>query len=213
MKRTILPLFLLLALNACQERSTLVSPAPKTLPVEKTIIEQPKTVEDTNSIKAPAVTSPKIIKAAKKPTKVQTRTKNTKQEIFSGGIMTDGLDIGTVRLGKEAGTTRLVLDSFKWNMDAKTPSIRAYETGYYTFTYDPRTRRITGIIDGYRGFSALHGAKERTFGSNAMVRKLSLKPYADDSGFKFVIELKQNAKVNIFDLKGPGRIIIDITPM
>ena len=210
----ILPIFSLLALTACQERNALSVPAPKLLPADEIVTEQPKIAESIETVKAPAVKAEKVTKAVKKPVTVQTHTeRKNEQKIFSGGIMTDGLDIGTVRLGKEAETTRLVLDSFKWNMDAKTPSIRAYETGYYTFTYDPRTRLVTGIVDGYRGFSALHGAKERTFGSNAMVKKLSLKPYADDSGFKFVIELKQNAKVNVFDLKGPGRIIIDITPM
>ncbi len=213
MKRTILPIFLLLALTACEERNTLSVPTPKPLPADEIVTEQPKTTESINTVKTPAVKTPKVTKEAKKPVVVQTYTQSkSKQEIFSGGIMTDGLDIGTIRLGKEGATTRLVLDSYKWNINAKIPSVRAYETGYYTFTYDPKTRHIIGIVDGYRGFSALHGAKERTFGSNNIVKKLSMKPYADDSGFKFIIELKQNAKVNVFDLKSPGRIIVDITP-
>jgi len=215
MRRTILPIFLLLALTACQERNTLPVPAPKLLSADEITAEQPKTAEKTDTLKVPAVTAPKVVKRVKKPVKVQTHTvtpTKTKQEIFSGGIMTDGLDLGTIRLGKEGSTTRLVLDSYKWNIDAKTPSIRSYETGYYTFTYNPETKRITGIVDGYRGFSALHGTKERSFGANKVVKRLYLEKYLDDSGYKFSIDLKQDAKVNVFDLKRPGRIIIDITP-
>ena len=214
MKRTILPIFLLLALTACQERNALSVPSPKPLPADEIVAEQPKIAESIETVKAPAVVkTEKVMKTVKKPVTVQPHTKSkSEQEIFSGGIMTDGLDIGTIRLGKEGGTTRLVFDSYKWNMNAKAPSVRSYSTGYYTFTYKPETRRITGIIDGYRGFSALHGAKVRSFGTNDVVKRLYMEKYLDDSGYKFSIDLKQNAVVNIFDLKNPGRIIIDITP-
>ena len=107
----------------------------------------------------------------------------------------------------------MVFDSFKWNTGAKTPVVRSYSSGYYTFKYDPRTRRITAVVNGYRGFSALQSGKVRTFGSNEMVKKLYLEKYLDDSAYKFTIELKKNAKVNVFELKGPGRIIVDITPL
>ena len=226
MRQTILPLFLLLVFTGCNERNSLSAPIPTLLPADEIVIEQPKIIENTDMLKAPKVVkSPKVVKekykvekvkptvkkVAKKHPKVQSYTKS-KQEIFSGGIMTDGLDIGTIRLGKEGTTTRLVFDCYKWNINSNTPSIRAHETGYYTFTYEPKKRRITAIINGYRGFSALHKAKVRTFGSNPMVRKLTMEKYLDDSGFKFTIELKKNAKVNVFDLKAPGRIIVDIFP-
>jgi hypothetical protein len=223
MRHTVLPLFLLLVLTGCNERNSLSAPTPAPLPADEIVIEQPKIIEHTDMIKVPKVVKEKsmveeveavekVKKIAKKYPKVQSYTKR-KQEIFSGGIMTDGLDIGTIRLGKEGTTTRLVFDSYKWNTHSNTPSIRAHETGYYTFTYEPKKRRITAIINGYRGFSALHNAKVRTFGSNPMVRKLTMEKYLDDSGFKFMIELKQNAKVNVFDLKAPGRIIVDISPL
>ncbi|WP_296823800.1 lipoprotein [Sulfurovum sp.] len=218
MKRTLLPLFLLLALTACQERNKLSLPAAAAVAAEE---EAPAAVE----VSAPEKTTltPPVVKKKEKPqdasikkpapSVAKTAKSNTKQEIFSGGMMTDGLDIGTVRLGREGTTTRLVFDSYKWNMDAKTPSVRSYESGYYTVTYDPQARRITAVVNGYRGFSALHGAKERSFGTNSMVKKLYLEKYLDDSGYKFSIELKHNAKVNVFDLKGPARIVIDISPI
>jgi hypothetical protein len=206
MKRTILPIFLLLALSACQERNAISMPAPKMLPAEETIVEKPIIIKNVEAVKIPQVKKP-----VKRPLIVKPHKTNG-EEIFSGGIMTDGLDIGMLRLGKEGSTTRLVLDSYKWNINSNIPSIRSHEVGYYMFTYNPVKKSITAVINGYRGFSALHGRKMRTFGSDAMVKKLSMVPYLDDSGFKFIIQLKQNAKINVFDLKGPGRIIIDISP-
>jgi hypothetical protein len=200
MKKTILPLFLLLVFTGCNERNSLSAPAPSPaaastaptpLPDDELVIEQPKIIENTNIVHV---------------------EKEKKVETFSGGIMVDGLDIGTIRLGKEEKTTRLIFDSFKWNTNSRIPSIRAYESGYYTFTYEPEKRRIIAILDGYRGFSALHKAKVRRFGANTMIDKLTIDKYLDDSGLKFTITLKQNAKVNIFDLTAPGRIIIDMTP-
>ena len=46
-----------------------------------------------------------------------------------------------------------------------------------------------------------------------MVEKVYLETYLDDSGYKFTIQLEQNAQINIFELKEPGRIIVDISPL
>ncbi len=240
MKQTILPLFLLLALTACQERNTVTAPVPAqaekidipsiATPIQAEKIETPslpvtKKPQEAiiEKITPPIIDSPIVekptIPVVKKPkivpnTQVKRKTHvKSKTEVFSGGTITDGLDIGIIRLGKEGTTTRLVFDSFKWNIDTKTPSVRSHESGYYTFTYNPQNRRITAVVDGYRGFSALRPGKERLFKSSKMVKKIYLEKYFDDSGYKFTIELKQNAKVNVFDLKAPGRIIVDISPI
>ena len=34
----------------------------------------------------------------------------------------------------------------------------------------------------------------------------------DDSGFKFSINLHKSASVNVFELKSPARIVVDIIP-
>ncbi len=226
MKKIFLPLLLILALTACHERraANVPSPTPQTLfteelPIEETsdVIKKP-IVRSTPSIDTSSVsttsTSPMAEEKveAKVEPKVQTHTKANVQT-FAGGNVTDGLDIGMIRLGKEGTTTRLVFDSFKWNIDTETSSVRAYKSGYYTFTYNPKNKRITAVISGYRGFSALAIGKERHFGTNTIVKKIYREKYLDDSGFKFIIELNKNAKVNVFNLNGPGRIIVDLSPI
>ena len=225
MKKTLLPLLLLLALTACNERKYATMPSPSV--PEPTIAAEPEIETNIDTIKKPEVNhtttvqptvettiQPTIQPAVKPKTKpkVKTNTKS-KVETFAGGTMTDGLDMGIIRLGKEGQTTRLVFDSFKWNSNARTPSIRSHDSGSYTFRYNPQNRRITAIVNGYRSFSALQMGKARLFGSNEMVRKIYLEKYLDDSAYKFTIELKKNAKVNVFELKGPGRIIVDISPL
>ncbi len=232
MKKTFLPILLLLALTACNERK--LSTMPSQSLSQDTITAESK-VQSIDTITKPTVTDhstsigttpplphetphvepkvePKIESVSEPKIKTNTHTKSTIQT-FAGGTVTDGLDIGIIRLGKEGATTRLVFDSFKWNMNTKTPVVRSYDSGHYTFKYNPQNRRITAVVDGYRGFSALQAGKIRTFGSNKMVKKLYLEKYLDDSGYKFTIELKKNAKVNVFELKGPGRIIVDMTPL
>ncbi len=240
MKKTLLSILLLLAFTACNERK--LSTIPSQSLSHDTITAEPN-VQNIDTIKKPTVTDhsptiettsplpqetpcvkpmvePKIepvseplIKEKVEPKiKTKTHTKSTIQT-FAGGTVADGLDIGIIRLGKEGATTRLVFDSFKWNIAAKTPVVRSYDSGHYTFKYNPHTRRITAVVNGYRGFSALQAGKVRTFGSNEMVRKIYLEKYLDDSAYKFTIELKKNANVNVFELKGPGRIIVDISPI
>ena len=124
---------------------------------------------------------------------------------FKGGRITDGLDMKNIRLGKDETHTRLVFDSYNTQGSSNF-------SGHYTFTYDPKYQRIVAIIHGYRKFSALKDTKVRYY-TNSIVQSVSLNPYKDDSAFKFTIQLKQDAQVNIFELKEPGRIVVDITPI
>ncbi|MBA1419408.1 MAG: hypothetical protein FAF03_00695 [Epsilonproteobacteria bacterium] len=67
-------------------------------------------------------------------------------------------------------------------------------------------------LNGYRHFTALGKTKMRTFSSNSIIKKIYLVPYKDDSGFQCNIDLRKAASINAFDLKEPGRIVIDIMP-
>jgi len=221
MKKTLLPLLLLLALTACNERRYSTMPSPSV--PEPTITAEPELETNIDTIKKPEVNHTTTVEPTVQPTiqpivKPKTKPKVTtkaqsKVETFAGGTITDGLDMGIIRLGKEGSTTRLVFDSFKWNSNTRTPSVRSHDSGSYTFRYNPQNRRITAIVNGYRSFSALQMGKARLFGSNEMVRKIYLEKYLDDSAYKFTIELKKNANVNVFELNGPGRIIVDISPL
>jgi len=124
------------------------------------------------------------------------------KQIFTGGIITDGLDMKTIRASQNQERTRLVFDSYRF-------SEKASQSGKYIFTYTPSKKQITAVINGYRKISALNN---RTFSKTNIVRNITKEKYLDDSGFKFNINLKRPASVNVFELKEPARIVVDITP-
>jgi hypothetical protein len=134
-------------------------------------------------------------------------------ESFSGGSIVDGLDIGLVRLGQSNTYTRLIFDSYKWEGYAQIPLQKVNHSGTYIFTYDAKHKIITAILDGYQAFSALVGDHEDLYKDNNMVSTIHLDEYLDKSGFKFTIELKQEARIKVFELHNPARIIIDMFPL
>lgn len=136
---------------------------------------------------------------------------NTKS--FSGGTIANNLDIGMVRLGQGSKYTRLIFDTYHWEGYAQIPVRKADHSGTYIFTYEPRQKRIVGILDGYQAFSALMGDHKDLYEGNNMVKTIHLDEYLDKSGFKFTIELKQEAKIQVYELDYPGRIIIDMMPL
>ena len=124
---------------------------------------------------------------------------------FTGGIISDGLDIKMIRSSQNETRTRLVFDSYKSGREAS-------QSGNYTFTYNPKKQQIIAVVNGYRKFSALTSPKAPLFPSNGIVQSIKMETYRDDSGFKFSINLNSSASVNIFELSNPARIIVDITP-
>ncbi|MCH9741015.1 MAG: AMIN domain-containing protein [Epsilonproteobacteria bacterium] len=127
-------------------------------------------------------------------------------QTFEGGRVSDGLDIGTIRVSQESNSLRLVFDSYMWNHDSEHLGEKVTSSGSYTFTYDPSKRLITAVIQGYRGFSA----DMPKFSSSSLVEKIYFDNYLDDSGYKFHIKLRDDATVKVFDLSNPGRIVVDI---
>ncbi len=138
------------------------------------------------------------------------KTRYLKIKSYSGGTVSDGLDMAVVRLGQSSSYARLIFDSYKWEGHDTLPTKKVEHSGTYIFTHEPSKNRITAIIDGYRGFSALAGDQSELYRDNHMVKTIRLNKYLDGSGFKFVIELKQDAKVYVYELHNPGRIIVDI---
>ena len=213
--RQLLPLLLVLGFTACNERQpsvqrTMVSNISST--TSTPTAEEEVYVEALKEAQVMPISIP-ILDDEVIGTKAKTSSKpsTSASQAFTGGTVSDGLDIGTIRLGLNNGTTRLVFDSYKWDMNVKTPTVKAENSGHYDFKYDAQNKRITAVISGYRGFSALNATKPRFFRTSNMVEKIYLETYLDDSGYKFTIQLKQNAQVNIFELKEPARIIVDIT--
>jgi len=146
-------------------------------------------------------------------TRLKKQYKVTSTESFSGGAVVDGLDIGMVRLGQSSHYTRLIFDSYQWEGYAQLPIRKVQDSGTYIFTYEPKHKRITAILDGYQAFSALVGDHEDLYEGNNMVRTIHLDEYLDKSGFKFTIELKQEADIRVYEIHNPARIIIDMVPL
>ena len=129
----------------------------------------------------------------------------TNKLTFKGGVITDGLDMKTIRSSQNNARTRLVFDSY-------TSNGTATQSGNYTFTYNPSKKQITAVLNGYRKFSAMTAQRTRTFPSNSTLKNIKMERYMDDSGFKFSINLNKSVSVNIFELKSPARIVVDVTP-
>jgi len=119
----------------------------------------------------------------------------------------NGLDIGTIRTSETKNHVRLVFDSYKWNDTTEYLGDKVNEVGSYTFDYDPDKFLITVILHGYSAFSA----NLPKFSSKSIVEKIYLDKYLDDNGYKFYIKLRYNSEVKLFDLKNPGRIVVDIS--
>jgi hypothetical protein len=133
----------------------------------------------------------------------------TFEEKFSGGTISDGLDIGTIRVSYKRNSVRLVFDSYQWNQTSEYLGEKVDKAGSYNFNYDPDKLLITATVNGYSGFSA----KLPKFSANSIVEKIYLDEYLDDSGYKFYIKLRYDSNVKVFDLNNPGRIVIDITSL
>jgi len=131
---------------------------------------------------------------------------------FDGGIASEGLDLGMIRLGKHGNTERLVFDSYKQDNKSETPSVHATHSGKYHFIYAPQKKLIVATINGYKGFSALSGNKIRRFDKSDTIDSVRLLKTPHKNSYKFVIILKRPADINVFDLTHPARIVVDITP-
>jgi hypothetical protein len=120
---------------------------------------------------------------------------------FTGGTRSDGLDLRTIRVNDQGDSVRLVFDSYDMALGDKVDKVGAYD-----FVYYPEKRLISGVINGYRGFSAKLPLFERT----SIVEKMYMDEYLDDSGYRFHIKLRYSAEVKVFTLENPGRIVVDM---
>ena len=118
---------------------------------------------------------------------------------FSGGTEMDGLEVHKIREGKHEGYTRLVFDIYENGKPSNS-------FGHYEAKYNSQKKDITVVLSAYRKFTE----SLPSFSHDSIIEKIYLEKYLDDSGFKFHIKLRQDAKVRIFNLPNPARLIFDI---
>jgi len=126
---------------------------------------------------------------------------------FTGGVSSDGLDLGTIRVHEQEDSIRLVFDSYKWNETNEFLGEKVDRVGTYYFTYLPEKQLISAVIHGYRGFSA----KLPNFSKDSLIEKIYFDEYLDDNGYRFFIKLRYDVDVKVFDLQNPGRVVADIS--
>ena len=140
---------------------------------------------------------------------------NEKKDIYNfthgsiqGGQIADGLDVKNVRWGKHDGFERLVFDIYKWGGPTKPEGIIPNDyPGSFELIF--QNELILYLrLNGYRAFSAdppdLYDSK--------LLEKAELQiseETADDSGYDFLIKLKQPVKLEVFELDSPARIVLD----
>jgi hypothetical protein len=110
---------------------------------------------------------------------------------FTGGNLSDGLDISKVRKANHKSYVRLVLDSKGSN-----------KVGSYSVDYNPNRGLITVVLDGYRAFSATLP----TFEKSSIVEKIYFDKYLDDSGYKLQIKLREETKIKVIALDPHSRL-------
>ena len=128
---------------------------------------------------------------------------NKKNNILTSPTSTKGLDIANIRISNSPERTRLVFDSYSHGKNSSA-------SGAYSYKYDASKKSIILTLKDYQDVSALGNNKVRNY-HNSIVKKIYL-DNKNTNTIKCIIALNKDAKVNVFDIKEPGRIVIDIFP-
>lgn len=130
-------------------------------------------------------------------------------QVLSGGTISDGLDLSHIRIGEHTGYTRIVFDVQYWEghgaPKAGTPSDNV---GHYKFTLE-QNHTIEIEFSGFRSSSA----KDVTVSGHSRVQSIKMlkgEAYGDDSAVFYKIRLRGPAKLKVFHLYSPARVVLDI---
>ena len=126
---------------------------------------------------------------------------------FTGGIITDGQDISSIRFGRHDAFDRLVFDLSAWT-GTTTSGESIEEACHYEAKISDDGKSITLLFSGARGASA---ALPNLRGSSYF-SAISVFYPEDDSAVGFNITLNQSSAYKVFSLKAPGRIVVDVMP-
>ena len=137
-----------------------------------------------------------------------------KQDIYNftygsvyGGKIADGLDVKNVRWGKHDDFERLVFDVYKWGGPTKPAGFvpNDYPGSFEIKFKDEFTLLLN--LSGYRAFTA---SSPDLYSSEFLeVAELQKGEIGEESNFVFLIKLKRPAKLEVFELYSPARIVVD----
>ena len=130
-------------------------------------------------------------------------------QVLSGGSISDGLALSSIRIGEHAGQTRIVFDVKYWEGYGVPKAGRSSNSvGHYKFTLD-QNNSIEIEFSGFRSSST----KEVSVSEHSMIRsirRLKGEAYGDDSSVFYRIGLRGSARLKVFHLYNPARIVLDI---
>ena len=129
-------------------------------------------------------------------------------QVLSGGSISDGLDLSNIRVGEHRGYTRIVFDVKYWEgYGAPKAGTSSDNVGHYKFTLN-ENHTIEVEFSGYRSNSAKDITGQGVVQS---IERLKGEAYGDDSSLFYQIILRHPAKLKVFHLYDPARIILDIS--
>jgi len=130
-------------------------------------------------------------------------------QVLIGGTISDGLDLSQIRIGEHTGYTRIVFDVQYWEgYGAPKAGTSSAKVGHYTFTLD-QNYTIEVEFSGFRSSSA----KDVTLSGHSRVQSIKMlkgEAYGDDSSVFYRIGLRGPARLKVFHLYSPARIVLDI---
>ncbi len=130
-------------------------------------------------------------------------------QVLSGGTVSDGLDLSQIRIGEHGGYTRIVFDVKYWEgYGTPKAGTSSDKVGHYTFTLE-QNHRVEAEFSGFRSSSAKDiVASERS--KVHSIKRLKGEAYGDDSTVFYQIQLRAPARIKVFHLYNPSRIILDV---
>jgi len=211
MTKLILAGAVLLGLSACDERvgRGIKAPTPKplTIKTQQNTEKMPMRSQNEEIMVANDVPILEEELPILTPTVITEENDMPESKQVSRSTQSSGsdLDIANIRISNSPERTRLVFDSY-------TSGAKASVSGAYNYKYDASKKSITLTLKDYKSLSALGSSKTRTYPATSLVKKIYLSNTTQANTIKCVIVLRNNVSVKVFDIKEPGRIVIDISP-
>lgn len=127
--------------------------------------------------------------------------------IVGGDHAVNEFVVKDIRRASNAGFERVVID-LDGNRNGEPVAIS--RAPYFQVAVSPDEKRMVLSIFGRPKLAFDSGKVLRSFQKSSIVGKVTLLPRLEDDVWTFVLELKQGAPVEIFELHSPVRLIVDL---
>lgn len=130
--------------------------------------------------------------------------------LISGGDRAiDSVTVKSIRRARNRGYERVVLDLEGTRSGEPAAIPRA---PYFQVASEPQHNRVVVTIWGDPQLRFDAPKVKRLFSRSALVRDVDLLPKLEKESWTFSLNLKQDASIEVFELKNPVRVILDLKP-